>query len=132
MSVERKVIDELNTILVSIRRAEQNIIGLDAEDKLETVKKLVAFEEEVKGFKDGIKMPELVITKDTLLGDLCDERMLSIRAYNCLKRGGCNTLGDVAKHTSDEIKAMRNMGIRAHEEIMALLDKYSKELGPVK
>lgn len=43
---------------------------------------------------------------------------LSVRAYNCLKRGGMNTVGDIVKRTRQEIMDIRNMGKKSYDEIV--------------
>lgn len=57
MSVERDIIDELDVVLANIRRAEQNIIGKDASDKLKVVSRLVDLEETVKSIKSEFSYP---------------------------------------------------------------------------
>ncbi len=121
MSVERDIVEELDVVLTSIRNAEKNIIGKDSSDKLEIVKKLVDLEENVKDIKNSINIPALKITENTLLEDVSRERLLSVRASNVLRRSGCKTVGDVAKHTVQELSVMRNMGKKAADEIVEFL-----------
>lgn len=48
---------------------------------------------------------------------------LSVRAYNCLFRAGCRTLGEVAAMTESQCMQIRNLGCRAFAEVkMALKD----------
>lgn len=42
---------------------------------------------------------------------------LSVRAYNCLKRAGYNTVGEVAAMSQDDISKVRNLGNRCCHEI---------------
>lgn len=123
MSTEKMVIDELDAILINVRRAEQNIIGRDSSDKLDAVKKLIEVEEHIKTIKSGIKLPLIEISKDTLIDDLQGE-YLSIRAGNVLRRSGCRTIGDVTRKTYNDVITMRNMGRKSAEEIFAFLQKY--------
>jgi len=46
-----------------------------------------------------------------------DEIGLSIRTYNCLKRAGIDTLGELRNMTDEELKRVRNMGLKSFEEI---------------
>ncbi len=121
MSIERDIVEELDTVLVSIRRAEQNIIGKDSSDKLSVVSKLVDLEESVKAIRNDITIPALDITKNTLIEELQQEKILSVRAGNVLRRSGCKTIGDVIKHTVREISVMRNMGPKAANEVIEFL-----------
>ena len=123
MSTEKMVIDELDAILIGVRRAEQNIIGRDSDDKLDAVKKLIEVEEHIKTIKSGIKLPLIEISKDTLIEDIQGE-CLSIRAGNVLRHSGCRTIGDVTSKTYNDVKTMRNMGRKSAEEIFAFLQKH--------
>jgi len=50
---------------------------------------------------------------------------LSVRSYNCLRRIGKNTVGDVAEMTVNELSKVRNLGRKSMEEVMQKL----RELG---
>ena len=39
-----------------------------------------------------------------------DELELSVRAYNCLKRAGINTIADLLDKTIDDLGKVRNLG----------------------
>lgn len=48
-----------------------------------------------------------------------EEMDLSVRSYNCLKRAGCRTLGDVMDLADDgKLLMVRNLGRRSAEEIL--------------
>ena len=121
MSVERDIIDELDVVLASIRRAEQNIIGKDSSDKLKVVNRLVSLEETVKSIKNEITIPTLEITKDTLIEEIQREKLLSVRTGNVLRRSMCKTVGDITNHTAYEISIMRNMGKKGADEVIEFL-----------
>lgn len=121
MSAEKKIIKELDMVLYALRRAEQNIIGMDVGDKMQTVEKLVALEDAVKDIQTGIVIPPVEITKDTKVSELLDDGLLSIRACNVLMRSGCNTISDICGHTDEEIKNMRNMGAKAYKEVLEFI-----------
>lgn len=42
---------------------------------------------------------------------------LSVRAYNCLKRANCNTVSEIRKMPKDKMRAIRNLGNNAFDEI---------------
>jgi len=48
---------------------------------------------------------------------------LSIRTYNCLKRDGINTIGDIFKKTDEEIKQIRRLGTKSFNEVKEMLSK---------
>jgi Lar family restriction alleviation protein len=52
----------------------------------------------------------------------------SVRAYNCLKRAGIDTLGEIADLTMDKLLQIRNLGQRAAEEIVDKLRAYGLNL----
>ena len=46
---------------------------------------------------------------------------LSVRSYNCLRKAGKNTVGDVAEMTVNELSEVRNLGRKSMEEVMQKL-----------
>ena len=54
-----------------------------------------------------------------------DDLDFSVRAYNCLKRAGINTLGDLTEKSELEMMKIRNLGKKSLKEVM---DKV-KEMG---
>ena len=46
-----------------------------------------------------------------------EELELSVRPYNCLKRAGINTVGDLIQRTEDEIVAVKNFGRKSLDEV---------------
>ena len=55
-----------------------------------------------------------------LSGDLAitiEELNLSVRSYNCLKREGINTVGDLVQRTEAELMDIRNFGQKSIEEV---------------
>ena len=51
-----------------------------------------------------------------------EELDLSVRSFNCLKRAGINTVGDLIGKSEDEMMKVRNLGRKSLEEVMAKLD----------
>ena len=51
-----------------------------------------------------------------------EELDLSVRSFNCLKRAGINTVGDLINKSEDEMMKVRNLGRKSLEEVMAKLD----------
>lgn len=54
---------------------------------------------------------------DQLLEKPLEELDLSVRPYNCLKRAGINTLGDLVGYSEMEIMRVRNLGKKSLDEI---------------
>jgi DNA-directed RNA polymerase subunit alpha len=51
-----------------------------------------------------------------------DELNLSMRAYNCLRRSGLMTLGQVLEKSEEELLSLRNFGRKSYDELKAKLD----------
>ena len=70
-----------------------------------------------------------VIQKQEASAQAVDERELknilelelTVRSYNCLKRAGINTLGDLIKMTPEQLVNVRNLGKKSLDEIMQKL-----------
>jgi len=50
-----------------------------------------------------------------------EELELSMRSFNCLKRAGINTVGELVQKTEEEISKVRNMGKKSLEEVKTKL-----------
>lgn len=48
---------------------------------------------------------------------------LSIITYNCLKRSGYNTVGDIVDKTKKEFRKCKNLGEKSYDEVVANLEK---------
>jgi len=46
-----------------------------------------------------------------------EELDLSVRPYNCLKRAGINTVGDLMQRTEEEIVSVKNFGRKSLDEV---------------
>jgi DNA-directed RNA polymerase alpha subunit len=57
-----------------------------------------------------------------------EELNLSVRGYNVLKREGVNTVGELCAKTRDDLYDMRNMGVKAVDQIEAQLATVGKSL----
>ena len=47
-----------------------------------------------------------------------DDLDFSVRAYNCLKRAGINTLGDLTEKSEMEMMKIRNLGKKSLKEVI--------------
>jgi len=50
-----------------------------------------------------------------------EELDLSVRSYNCLKRAGINTVGELCAKTEEEMMKVRNLGRKSLEEVVEKL-----------
>ena len=84
-------------------------------------------------FTDADRVEELTQTNGSLatVGDgdgaapagggddrLIEELEIGVRAYNCLKRAGVQTIGDLQAKSESELKAIPNFGERSIEEVI--------------
>ena len=57
-----------------------------------------------------------------------EELDLSVRAFNCLKRAGENTVGDLVNKSPEEMMKVRNLGKKSLEEVIAKLQSLGFDL----
>jgi DNA-directed RNA polymerase subunit alpha len=57
-----------------------------------------------------------------------EELELTVRSYNCLKREGVDTIGQLATMTEEELMNIRNLGMKSVDEIRSKLTEYGYEL----
>jgi DNA-directed RNA polymerase subunit alpha len=57
-----------------------------------------------------------------------EELDLSVRPYNCLKRAGIHTVGDLIKKTEDEVVAVKNFGRKSLDEVKEKLAAHGLSL----
>ncbi|MDD2578956.1 MAG: DNA-directed RNA polymerase subunit alpha [Clostridia bacterium] len=67
----------------------------------------------------------------TLLETAIEELDFSVRTYNCLKRAGINTIGDLVARTEDDMMKVRNLGKKSLEEVIQKLDELSLSLATI-
>ena len=59
---------------------------------------------------------------------LIEELELGVRSYNCLKRVGIETIGDLVGKTEAELAAIPNFGKKSIEEVKETLASHSLHL----
>jgi DNA-directed RNA polymerase subunit alpha len=62
------------------------------------------------------------------LATTIEELNLSVRSYNCLKREGINTVGDLVQRSEQELMDIRNFGQKSIDEVKAKLEELGLEL----
>jgi len=62
------------------------------------------------------------------LATIVEDLNLSVRSYNCLKREGINTVGDLVQRSEQELMDIRNFGQKSIEEVKAKLEELGLSL----
>jgi DNA-directed RNA polymerase subunit alpha len=76
------------------------------------------------GVGDGRRGGRPVITDERPVEDL----ELTVRSYNCLKREGIDTIGQLATMSEEELMNIRNLGMKSVDEIRSKLLEYGYTL----
>lgn len=63
------------------------------------------------------------LSKDNVFRMTIEELDLSVRAYNCLKRAGINTVADLVHKTYEDMMKVRNLGKRSLDEVKRRLEE---------
>lgn len=79
------------------------------------------------GLTDRGKDTDIMVEKEESSSDKSldmpiEELDLSVRSYNCLKRAGINTVGELCGKTEDEMMKVRNLGRKSLEEVVEKLN----------
>jgi DNA-directed RNA polymerase subunit alpha len=61
-------------------------------------------------------------TKEKVLEMTIEELDLSVRAFNCLKRAGINTVAELVQRNQEDMMKVRNLGKKSLEEVEQKLD----------
>jgi DNA-directed RNA polymerase subunit alpha len=65
---------------------------------------------------------------DGMEDHLIEELELGVRSYNCLKRAGIQTVGDLVQKSENELSAIPNFGRKSIEEVVETLHAHGLEL----
>ena len=68
--------------------------------------------------------------KDKVLEMTIEELDLSVRAYNCLKRAGINTISELVQRNQEDMMKVRNLGRKSLEEVEQKLEALGLSLRP--
>lgn len=68
--------------------------------------------------------------KEKVLDTTIEELELSVRAYNCLKRAGINTVSELVQKNQEEMMRVRNLGRKSLEEVEQKLMELGLQLKP--
>ena len=98
----------------TLNKMNTNLEGITIEDILRSVQNKIRFR---------------VYESNRFMGAGLESLDLSTRSYNCLKRAGHNTVGDIVNSIScgDDLKVIHNCGTKSIDEIMFQLFIYNYE-----
>jgi DNA-directed RNA polymerase subunit alpha len=63
-----------------------------------------------------------------ILAQPIEDLDLTVRSYNCLKREGVATVGELIEHSEDDLLEIRNFGQKSIDEVKAKLEELGLEL----
>jgi len=69
-------------------------------------------------------------SKEKVLEMTIEELDLSVRAYNCLKRAGINTVNELVQRNQEDMMKVRNLGKKSLEEVEQKLQALGLSLRP--
>ena len=69
-------------------------------------------------------------TKEKVLEMTIEELELSVRAYNCLKRAGINSVAELVQRNQEDMMKVRNLGRKSLEEVEQKLQELGLALRP--
>ncbi len=82
----------------------------------------------VEGLAGGGGDASSVAASNGLDEILIEELELGVRSYNCLKRAGVQTVGDLVRKTRTELNAIPNFGSKSIEEVIETLQSRGLDL----
>lgn len=66
--------------------------------------------------------------KNHVLETVIEDLDFSVRTYNCLKRAGINSIGDLVARTEEDMMKVRNLGKKSLEEVIQKLEELGLSL----
>ena len=91
---------------------------IDAENKA------AKLELENMRLRSMVHEPEPEPEKKNIYNVTIEDMELSVRSYNCLRRAGYDTLGDLVGKTTADLAKCRNLGRKSMEEVIAKAKEY--------
>jgi DNA-directed RNA polymerase subunit alpha len=82
------------------------------------------------GLADGAGAAAGTRAPDGMDEILIEELELGVRSYNCLKRAGIQTVGDLLQKSESELNAIPNFGRKSIEEVIETLEARGMSLRP--
>lgn len=79
----------------------------------------------------NFKDPEESGNKNRILDTVIEDLDFSVRTYNCLKRAGINSIGDLVARSEEDMMKVRNLGKKSLEEVIQKLEELGLSLATV-
>ena len=76
----------------------------------------------------GFTKPDKPTDKSKPLDIVIEDLDFSVRTYNCLKRAGINTIGDLVARSEEDMMKVRNLGKKSLEEVIQKLEEMGLSL----
>jgi DNA-directed RNA polymerase subunit alpha len=80
------------------------------------------------GTRSGFTDPDDGGKTNTVLGTVIEDLDFSVRTYNCLKRAGINSIGDLVARSEEDMMKVRNLGKKSLEEVIQKLEEMGLSL----
>ncbi len=101
-------------------------ISLGAKILNEHLNLFVDLSDEAKNTEIMVEREETV--KEKVLEMTIEELDMSVRSFNCLKRAGIDTVGDLTTRTEEDMIKVRNLGKKSLEEVILKLHSLGLDL----
>lgn len=101
-------------------------ISLAAKIMVEHLNLFIGLTESVSGVEIMVEKEE--DEQNRLLEMSIEELDLSVRSFNCLKRAGINTIGELTQKTQEDMMKVRNLGKKSLEEVQSKLAAFGLSL----
>ncbi len=99
--------------------AAKEAVSLGAKILNDHFSLFVNMSDEAKNLVTTVEPPEC--QRDKILEMAIEDLDLSVRSFNCLKRAGIDTVGDLAERTEEDMIKVRNLGRKSLEEVIQKL-----------
>jgi DNA-directed RNA polymerase subunit alpha len=76
-------------------------------------------------------LPEPDGSKSPVHSTAIEDLDFSVRTYNCLKRAGINTIGDLVARSEEDMMKVRNLGKKSLEEVIQKLEEMGLSLAAI-
>ncbi len=93
----------------------EEAVSMGAKILSDHLRLFVELTDGVEGVQIGVERDE--DKRDRLLEMPIEELDLSVRSFNCLKRAGINTVGELTAKSDDDMMKVRNLGKKSLEEV---------------
>jgi DNA-directed RNA polymerase subunit alpha len=70
-------------------------------------------------------------SKNHVLDTVIEDLDFSVRTYNCLKRAGINSIGDLVARSEEDMMKVRNLGKKSLEEVIQKLEELGLSLAAI-